>query len=98
MIKTPSVSLSPRRMAKMVDALGALNAQISKLQAEAELLKVSLKACEVDEVIGAQYRARISTSESKTLDTAKAKGFLTLAQIEACSKVVKRTSITLYDL
>jgi len=92
------VSLSARRLAKMVDELGALNAQMSQLSAQADAVKVILKACGADEVIGSAYRAKISRSESLQLDNALVKAQLSPAQIIACSKPVQRCAVSLYDL
>lgn len=97
-IAIPASSLSPRRLAKKVDELGALNAQIAALQLEADAIKGQLKLAGYDEIMGSAYRAVISECESFKLDSAKVKALLSPAQIMACSKAVKSVRIALYDL
>lgn len=84
--------------AEMVDALGRLNARIAKLEKEAEALKDTLKATGKDRVEGARYYAVISQKTTKRLNSAKAKGYLTIDQIIACTDETASTSISLYDL
>jgi len=95
-------TLSPRQInnlaVRQVDELGALNAQISLLNKQADVLKASLKASGFDEVVGKVYRAVISTKTTARLDTKLVKGLLTPRQIDDCTVEGTSTSISLYDL
>ena len=89
------------RLAKLgakVDQLGVLNAAISKLQAEAEAIKGTLKASGFDEVAGMSYRAVIVAKDSCRLDNKKVKALLSPMEIISCTVVSRSTSVCLYDL
>jgi hypothetical protein len=94
----PASSLSPRKLAKLVDELGNLNAELRILSDRAEAIKGQLKLSGYEEIVGALFRAKIVSSESNQLDNAKVKALLSPDQIMACSKVVKRCAVSLYDL
>ena len=81
-----------------VDALGAINAQIAALTAQANAFKKTLKASGYDEVKGDTFRAVITTKTSARLDTAAVRGLLTPAEIDACTVESTSTSISLFDL
>ena len=81
-----------------VDALGALNAQIKALTAQADAFKKTLKASGYDVVEGETFKAVITTKTSARLDTSAVRGFLTPAEIDACTVESTSTSISLYDL
>lgn len=87
-----------RRLVKAVDNLGGINAQISRLQSQADMLKAQLKASAYDEVIGEHYRAVISTATTARLDTKAVRKLLTPAQVDECTVDKTTTSISLYDL
>lgn len=95
---TAPTSLSARRLTKMVDDLGGLNAQISLLTRKADELKASLKASGYEEVLGNSYRAVISTKETARLDTKLVREVLTPRQVDDCTVLSTSTSISLYDL
>jgi hypothetical protein len=96
-VTAPS-ALSVRRLSKLVDELGALNAQISLLTRKADECKKTLKASGYDEVLGQSFRAVIVTKTTARIDTAAARGFLTPYQLDVCTKESTSTSISLYDL
>lgn len=87
--------VSTRRLTKMVDELGAINAQISRLQAEADGIKAILKATGATEVIGSVFRAVITSTESEVIDSKKVRQIMGDA---VPTKSVRRTSISLFDL
>lgn len=91
-------SISTRRMSNMVDKLGDINAQISRLQDEADSIKGILKGLGMDEVYGKMFRAVISTSTSVRLDQKLVKGMLSASQIMQASVTSTSTRISLYDL
>ena len=93
-----SAVISQRRLCKSVDDLGALNAQIAQLVAQANLIKLTLKESGFDEVVGKAYRAVISTKTTARLDTKLVRGVLTPRQIDDCTVKSASTSISLYDL
>lgn len=96
--KIPTTNVSLKKLTKMVDELGNLNAEIALLQDRADAIKGALKLSGYDEIVGNIFRAKVVNSESMQLDTAKARALLTPAQIIACTKVVKRCAVSLYDL
>ena len=93
-----TATLTTRRATKMVDELGALNAQISLLQRKADAIKVTLKASGYDEIFGNSYRAVITTKTTARLGTSEVRAFLTPAQLDFCTVESTSTSISLYDL
>jgi hypothetical protein len=90
--------ISVRRLTNMVDKLGDINAQISRLQQSADDIKITLKDLGVPDVYGNRYRAVISTSRTIRLDTVKVKGMLSPCQIALASVASESTRISLYDL
>lgn len=95
---TAVVSPSVRTLTKYVDQLGALNAQISHLNKQADVLKAALKGSGYDEIVGKAYRAVVSTKTTARLDSKLVKGCLTPRQIDDCTVEGTSTSISLYDL
>lgn len=93
-----SAVISQRRLCKSVDDLGALNAQISQLVAQANLIKLTLKESGFDEVIGKAYRAVISNKTTARLDTKLVRGCLTPRQIDECTVESTSVSVSLFDL
>lgn len=91
-------SISVRRLSNMVDKLGDINSQISRLQDDAEAIKGTLKCVGMDEVYGKAFRAVISVRMSTRLDSTMVKGYLSPVQITACSRSSKSISVSLYDL
>ena len=92
------LSLALSNEAKMVDDLGKLNARIAKLEKEADALKATLKATGKDRIDGTRYYAVIAERTTKRLNSAKAKSFLTIDQIIACTDESTSVAISLYDL
>lgn len=93
-----SSPVSLRVMVNKVDKLGDLNAEIARLQAEAEALKGAIKASGLDEIVGKRYRAVVCVRDSVRLDNAAVKDLLSPAEIAKCSKVSRSVSVSLYDL
>lgn len=91
-------SISTRRLSNLVDKLGDINAQISRLQGDADAVKGILKCTGMDEVYGRTFRAVISTSTSIRLDQKLIKGMLSASQIMTASVSSTSTRISLYDL
>ena len=89
------MTVTTKRMTKMVDELGAINAQIAKLQAEADGIKTILKASGADEVVGKMFRAVITTSTSNVVDSKKLREIMGDA---IPTKQVNRTSVSLFDM
>jgi hypothetical protein len=94
--KSPVLSI--KRLTGMVDDLGTLNAQIANLTKQADAIKKSLKTSGYDEVIGATFRAVITTKTTARLDTAAVRKILTPDQVDDCTVESTSTSISLYDL
>lgn len=90
--------LSVAALARNVDKLGALNAQIAVLAKQADAIKADLKAIGKGEYLGKTFKAVVADRESSRLDAAKVKAALTPAQIVACTSVSKSLAVTLYDL
>lgn len=89
---------TPVAITKNVDKLGALNAKIAALQAEAELIKTGLRAIGAGEYYGKTFKAVVTERESSRLDTKKVKALLSPAQIVECMAVSKSLAVSLYDL
>ena len=85
-------------LSALVDKLGGLNSRLSKLNAEAEIIKIQLKASGMDEVLGGKYRAKIIARDSMRLDTGMVKSILSPSQIIGCSVASRSISVCLYDL
>ena len=90
--------LSVAALARNVDKLGALNAQIAALTKQADAIKADLKAIGVGEYYGKTFKAVVTNRDASRLDAAKVKALLSPAQIVACTSVSKSTSVSLYDL
>jgi len=91
-------ALSARRLAKMVDELGMLNAQISALATKADAIKKTLKETGYEEIFGSTFRAVIVTKTTARLDTKEVRKLITPAQVDFCTRESTSTSISLYDL
>ncbi len=90
-------NLSARRLTKQVDELGMLNAQISRLQQQADAIKKTLKESGYEEILGTTFRAVISTSTSSRLDSELVRAAdPDLADL--CTYESTSTRISLYDL
>ena len=87
-----------RALGNDVDELGRLNAQISMLNAEANIRKNRLKKSGLHDICGSVYRAVIADRSSERLDKKMAQSFLTEEQIIDCTVLVESTSVSLYDL
>jgi len=81
-----------------VDTLAALNAQISVLTKQADVIKAELKKSGYDEIQGDHYKAVIVTKTTCSLDVKKVRKLLTPAQIDLCSVDRVSVSISLFDL
>ena len=90
--------ISVRRLVNMVDKLGDINAQISKLQDDAEHIKKALKASGYSEVVGARYRAVISTSTRNLLDREMVATFLSQDHMDMCTKESTSTKLEIKGL
>jgi len=95
---TAYTNISIRRLSKMVDELGMLNAQISALTKKADAIKATLKETNHDEIYGSVFRAVISTRTTARLDTKEVRKLLTPKQVDFCTVDSTSTSISLYDL
>ena len=91
-------AVTTRKLVRMVDELGSLNAQISVLTKQADALKKTLKESGQDEIIGSVFRAVITTRTTARLDTKLVRELLEPAQIDYCTTESTSTSISLYDL
>lgn len=91
-------AVTTRKLVRMVDELGAINAQISKLQKNADALKKTLKESGADEIIGTLFRAVITTKTTARLDTKFVRELLSPAQQDYCTTESTSTNISLYDL
>jgi len=89
--------IKPAALARKVDQLGDLNAQIADLTHKAASIKDALIKSGLPEVEGKKYRAVISHKEVKRLDAAKARTFLSPQQLRACTKIGETTSVSVYD-
>ena len=90
--------ISVRRLINVVDRLGALNAEIAKLNADAADMKKTLKESGYDEIIGKLFRATITTSTKRLLDKKLVSAYLTPDQLAVCMKDSESTSISLSNL
>lgn len=90
--------ISTKRLVAAVDNLALINAEIRRLEAEAEKHKALLKSAGVDEVCGTLHRAVIITSTTARLDAKKAREYLTPRQVDACTVESTSTKLCLYDL
>lgn len=98
-IDTPKKAAKKQvKLGPKVDQLGALNAQISALTKEADVLKATLKESGLPEIEGKIYRAVISQSSRSTLVADRVKAILTAEQVRACTQTTPTTSLTLYGL
>ena len=91
-------SISAAALARNVDKLGALNAQIAALVEQADGIKADLKAIGVGEYYGKTFKAVVSKRESSRLEAAKVKALLSPAQLIACTVASTSTAVSLYDL
>ena len=91
-------SLSAAALARNIDKLGALNAQIAALSKQAEAIKDDIKVLGAGEYYGKTFKAVVTATTASRLDTAKVKATLTAAQLAKCMVESKRTAVSLYDL
>jgi hypothetical protein len=80
-------------LALAVDDLGILKARIADLVKQENALKALIAASGYAELDGALFRATVSLSERATLNSERVKGFLTPAQIVACTQTAEVTSV-----
>jgi PIN domain nuclease of toxin-antitoxin system len=90
--------ISTKRLVAAVDNLALINAEILRLEAEADKHKALLKAAGADEICGTLHRAVIVTSTTARLDTKLVRQHLTPASIDACTVESTSTKVCLYDL
>ena len=83
----------PAELALAVDDLGILKARIADLVKQENALKAFIAASGYAELDGALFRATVSLSERATLNSERVKGFLTPAQIVACTQTSEVTSV-----
>ena len=86
--KTKKLSL-----AAAVDRLGLVKAQQAELAAEATALCDLLKAADKGEIEGDLFRAVIVNTTQRRLDTAIAKGFLSVGEIALATKEIEVVSV-----
>jgi hypothetical protein len=87
-----------RALGAKVDQLGAINAQLAKLEAQANELKAALKASGLSRIEGQHYAAAVIERDTARLDTAKVKQFLTATEIAKCTVIGHSVAVSLYDL
>lgn len=80
-------------LAKKVDELGKLRAQIADLCEKESEIKILLIDSGVTEVDGNRYRATVSKSERETLDAEKVRQILTPGQLALVTKVSQVTAV-----
>jgi hypothetical protein len=90
--------ISVRRLVNMVDKLGDINAQIAKLQDEADEMKKALKTSGYTDVVGSRYRAVISTSTRHLLDREMVATFLSPEHMDMCTKDSTSTKLEIKGL
>lgn len=78
-------TLSKAKLARTVDELGALKAQITSLQEAYDQKIGAIKDLGNGEYLGTVYKVTVNTSERTSLDTKLVKGFLTPAQLAQAS-------------
>jgi regulator of replication initiation timing len=83
---------------QIVDQLGALNAQIATLNAQAEAIKKILRESGAGEYRGDVFRAVVSERSSSRIDAKKVRQLLTEEQLAEVVSEVMSTSVSLYDL
>lgn len=74
-------------LGKIVDELGELKAQISKLCAREKQLKDILIQSNQPEIDGELFRATVSVSDRESLDSFMVRQFLTHDEVQECTKV-----------
>jgi hypothetical protein len=83
---------------QIVDQLGALNAQISALNQQAEAIKKILRDSGAGEYRGEVFRAVVSERSSSRIDSTKVRKILTDEQLAEVVSEVRSTSVSLFDL
>jgi len=83
----------PTELSLAVDDLGTLKARIADLVKQESALKALIAASGYAELDGALFRATVSLSERATLNSERVKGFLTPAQIVACTQTAEVTTV-----
>lgn len=78
-------------LAKKVDELGKLKAQIAALCEKESEIKVLLIDSGVSEIDGYKYRATVSVSERETLNSERVRALLTPSQL---AKVTDKRTVT----
>jgi regulator of replication initiation timing len=83
---------------QIVDQLGALNAQISALNQQAEAIKKILRDSGAGEYRGEVFRAVVSERSASRIDSDKVRNLLSEEQLAEVISEVRSTSVSLYDL
>lgn len=83
---------------ELADILGALNAQISALTAEAEAIKKKFKESGQRETLGTLFKVVVAEGQRETLVSDEVRKLLTPEQIKACTKTTLTKSLTVYGL
>lgn len=79
------IALSKVRARKLVDRGGEITSQMATLKKELETIKAELLKAGIEDLAGGTYEVTWVESHQVVLDSKKAKGLLTPAQIAACS-------------
>jgi hypothetical protein len=74
-------------LAALADRFGSLKAQIEALSRELDEVKTAIKATGREEIVGADYVAKVVLQERSSLDMKLAKALLTEDEIAACTRV-----------
>lgn len=91
-------SLSAAALARNIDKLGALNAEIARLSKEADAIKLALKALGKGEYPGKVFKAVVSDRTACRLDSAKVKALLSATDLMKVTSVTSSLAVSLYDL
>lgn len=87
-----------KKLVAAVDNLALINAEISRLQDQADVLKKQLRESGAEEIIGTLHRAVIITSTTARIDTKLVRKLLAPAAIDECTVDSTSTKVCLYDL
>lgn len=92
----PTYNTNPDFLASQVDRLGYLNAEIARLEREANAIKDTFKAMGPGDILGTAHKAVVKVAERRTLDTKEVRNYLTAEEIEVCTKVTTVVSVGIY--
>lgn len=82
----------------LVDELGKLKAEISKLEDRCSEIKGALIFSNESLIKGELFQASVSHSERVTLDTSKVRAILSEEQIHECEKITPTTTVRVSSL